>query len=218
MRESPAEALRREREQARRLLGDGYADDHIDQDELDRRLERVEHAETIAELHGLTAELRPVAVSTALVPVEPEAAQRIPVLFGSVERVGAWRVAPRTCVRVIFGAALLDLRQAILPAEATELELEVNVVCGSLEVIVPPGWQIDNRCGAVLAAVEQDEGHVTPADERRVLRVTGRVLLGSFSVFERLPGERAGQARRRRRQEQKALGERATRALGRGED
>jgi len=59
---------------------------------------------------------------------------------------------------------------------------------------------------------------VTSADERRVLRVTGRVLLGSLSVFERLPGERAGQARRRRRQEQKALGERATRALGRGED
>jgi len=215
--ESPAEALRRERELARTLLADGYADDHIDQDELDRRLERVEHATSIAELRGLTAELRPEVASTALVPVDHEAAQRIPVLLGSVERVGAWRVATRTQVRVILGSAVLDLRQAILPAGVTELELEVNVVLGSLEIIVPPGWLIDNRCGAVLAAVEQDEGHVTPEDERRVLRVSGRVVLGSLNVYERLPGERAWQAKRRRRREQKALGERSQRALGRGE-
>lgn len=220
MSESPAEALRRERELARKLLADGYAEDHIDQDELDRRLERVEHAETIAELHGLTAELRPAVVSAALVPVADgrEATQRLPVLFGSVERVGAWRVATRTFVRVIFGSAVIDLRQAILPAGVAEIELEVKVVFGNLEVIVPPGWTIDNRCGAVLASVEQDEGHVLPDDERRVLRLTGRVVLGSLSVFERLPGERGGQARRRRRREQKALGERSPRALGRGRE
>lgn len=217
MSESPAEALRRERELARTLLADGYAEDHIDQDELDRRLERVEHATSIAELQGLTAELRPMVASVALVPVEREAAQRIPVLLGSVERVGAWRVAARTSVRVVLGAVVLDLRQAILPAGVTEIELEVMVVLGSLEVIVPPGWLIDNRCGALLAGVEQDEGHVTAEDERRVLRVSGRVVLGSLSVFERLPGERAGQAKRRRRREQKALGERSPRALGRGD-
>lgn len=218
MSESPAEALRRERELARKLLADGYAEDHIDQDELDRRLERVEHATSVAELHGLTAELRPQVASTALVPVQGEAAQRLPVLFGSVERVGAWRVAARTFVRVIFGSAVIDLRQAILPAGAAEIELEVKVVFGNLEVIVPPGWTIDNRCGAVLASVEQDEGHVLPDDERRVLRLTGRVVLGSLSVFERLPGERGGQARRRRRREQRALGERSPRALGRGRE
>lgn len=218
MSESPAEALRRERELARRLLADGYAEDHIDQDELDRRLERVEHATSIAELHGLTNELRPAVTETALVPVDREAAQRLPVLFGSVERVGAWRVAARTYVRVIFGSAVLDLRQAILPTGTAEIELEVHVVLGSLEVIVPPGWWIDNRCGAVLAAVEQDEGHVTAEDERRVLRICGRVVLGSLSVFERLPGEGAGQARRRRRGEQKALAQRSPRALRRGRE
>ncbi len=216
MNESPAESLRRERALARTLLADGYADDHIDQDELDRRLERVEHATSIAELQALTAELRPVASSTALVPMTGQPAQQLPVLFGSIERVGAWQVAARTYVRVIFGSAVLDLRQAILPSGATEIEIEVNVVCGSLELIVPPGWLIDNRCGAVLAAVEQDEGHVTAEDERRVLRVSGRVVLGSLSVFERLPGEGAWRARQRRRREQKALGERSQRALGRG--
>ncbi len=216
MTESLAVRLQRERELARALLADGYAQDHIDQDELDRRLERVEHASSIEELHGLTAELRPVA-SAALVPVRDEPAQRIPVLFGSVERVGSWHVAPRTEASVIFGSTLLDLRQAILPAGVAVIEVAVNVVFGSLEIVVPPGWQIDNRCGAVLSAVEQDDGMVRPEDERRVLRLTGRVVFGSLSVFERLPGERARDARRRRRREQKALGERRMRALGRGE-
>ena len=67
-----------------------------------------------------------------------------------------------------------------------------------------PGWQVDLRCRAVLASVEQDPSS-TPGRERRVLRVTGRVVLGSVEVHERLPGERMRDARRRQRSEQKAL-------------
>jgi hypothetical protein len=214
MAESPAGMLLREREEARGLLAEGYAQDWIDQTELDRRLERVEDAQTIDELRALTVDVRPVA-TTALVPVAQT--ERIPVLFGSVERRGAWQVTPRTQVRVTFGDVVLDLREAVLPAGITELELEVKVVFGNLEVIVPPGWQIDNRCRAILAAVEQDPSGA-PGRERTVLRLIGRVVFGNLSIKERLPGEHGREADRRRRDQQKALRERATRALPAGED
>jgi hypothetical protein len=200
MGETPAGMLLRERDEARALLVEGYAQDSIDQTELDRRLEEVENARTIAELRALTIDVRPV--ETALVPVMQ--AERLPVLFGSIERRGAWQVAPRTAVRVTFGDAVLDLRQAVLPAGVTTIEIEVKVAFGNLEVIVPPGWQIDNRCRAILASVEQDPSGGA-GREPRLLRLTGRVVLGSLSVHERLPGEGARESKRRQREQQKAL-------------
>jgi hypothetical protein len=215
MAETPAGMLLREREEARALLAEGYAQDWIEQSELDRRLERVEDARTIDELRALTVDVRPVATTTALVPVAE--AERIPVLFGSVERRGAWQVAPRTRVTVTFGDAVLDLREAVLPAGVTELELEVKVTFGNLEVIVPPGWQIDNRCRVILAAAEQDPGG-GPGRERPVLRLTGRIVLGSLVVKERLPGERGRDAKRRQRDQRKALREPPIRSLPARED
>ena len=217
MAETPAGMLLRERDEARALLAEGYAQDWIDQAELDRRLESVEYAQTIAELRMLTTDVRPVE-TTALVPVAaPKLAERIPVLFGSIERRGAWQVAPRTQVRVTFGDAVLDLREAVLPAGVTELELEVKVAFGNLEVIVPPGWQIDNRCRAILASVEQDPGGA-PGRERRLLRLTGRVVLGSLSVQERRPSAGAREARQRPPGPHKPLRESASRTLPASED
>lgn len=226
MAETPAGLLLREREETRRLLTDGYAEDWIDQEELERRLELAEHAATIAELRALTVELRPAeapaatapATTTALAVVSATAPVRIPALFSAVERVGAWRVPARMQVRATFGAVTLDLRQAVLPAGTREIEVEVKVFCGSLDLIVPPGWAIDNRCGAVLGSIEQEECGAAPAGERWLLRLTGRVLFGSLSVCERLPGEGGRAARRRRRDEQRALAERPDRALPRGDD
>ena len=217
MGESPAEQLLREKERARALLVDGYARDLIDQDVLDERLEGVEQARTVAEVRGLTTELAvPEAETVALVPVSAGKPEKIGVLFGSVERHGAWSVAPRTRVQVWFGSAVLDLRTATL--SDGPIEVEVAVTFGSLDVIVPPGWQIDNRCAAILASVEQQDSHAPPSQAPRVLRLTGRAVLGSVTVIERLPGEGSGDARRRRRRERKALAEAHAKALPRGQD
>ena len=152
MSESPAEALRRERELARRLLADGYAEDHIDQDELDRRLERVEHATSIAELHGLTNELRPAVTETALVPVDREAAQRLPVLFGAVERVGAWRAAA-------LGCAPLDPGEGVL-GRYLEHEGEVGLHRAGVDLADPRGVAVERliREGGEEVAVAEDDG------------------------------------------------------------
>ena len=60
MAETPAGMLLRERDEARALLAEGYAQDWIDQAELDRRLESVEYAQTITELRALTTDVRPI--------------------------------------------------------------------------------------------------------------------------------------------------------------
>jgi len=52
------------------------------------------------------------------------AAERIPVTFGALERAGAWQVPERMQVRVLFGSAVLDLREAVLPAGDVEIALK----------------------------------------------------------------------------------------------
>lgn len=218
--DSPAGQLQRAREQARTRLGDGYALDLIDQDTLDERLEAVERAATVAEIDALTADLRP-AVTTALAPTAaalavPDPPTRLRVLFSSVDRTGAWHVAARTRVRVVFGNATLDLRQAVLPGGP--IELDVNIVFGNLDIIIPPGWQLDNECGAILGSVEQLSGPPPPGTPRQLLRVRGRVVFSSLTIHERLPGENAWGARKRRKREHKALAQRSARALPVGDD
>lgn len=189
MAETPAGMLLRERDEARALLGDGYSRDEIDDAELERRLELVEHAGSIAELRALTVDVRPVA-SAALVPVsQVPASERLPVLFASLERRGAWQVAPHTVVRVRFGSAMLDLREAQLPDG--DVELSVSVVFGSLEIVVPPGWRVDNRCRGVFSSVDHQPG-VGATGEARVLRVTGHAVFGSVEILERPHGSGPG--------------------------
>jgi hypothetical protein len=215
--DTPAGLLQREREQARALLAEAYAHDWIDQGELDDRLEQLERATTITQLRALTQDIQPVeqaALVPATAPAGPPA--KIGALFSAVERGGAWRVPSSSRVRVVFGSATIDLRQAELPPGP--IELAVSVWFGSLDIIVPPGWRIDNHCGSVLASVEQDDSTRPPGADARVLRLTGRVVCGSLSVRERLPGEGWNAARKRRRDERKALAERAGRALPRGRD
>ena len=212
--ETPASRLQRERDEAQALLADGYAQDWIDQAELERRLELAEHAGSVAELRALTHELRPSEpeepTSTALATVATT--DHVGAVFGSVQRVGAWGVARKTQVRALFGAVVLDLREACLPAG--DLEIVVEVTLASLEVIVPPGWRIDNRCAAVLGSIEQHASGPPASGPQRVLRLTGKVLLGSLELHERLPGEGPWAARKRR----KALSKRSQqRALGSGE-
>lgn len=202
MDDTPAGQLEHAREQARVRLADAYARDILDQDQLDERLEAVERALTLAELDAVTAVLGP----TALVPVAPatpapiDAPQQLRVLFSAVDRTGAWTVAARTRVRVLFGGATLDLRQAVLPPGPIELDLWL--VFGSLDIIIPPGWQLDDRCGAILGAVEH-HGGPAPAPTGRVLRLAGRVVFSSLTIHERLPGESERDARKRRKRERR---------------
>jgi hypothetical protein len=203
-------ALRERRELVITQLSDAYANDLIDVDELDRRLDLAHSVSTVAELDALVADLAPVQ-STALVPVgshaiddpqRPESKQ-LRVILSSVERRSQWTV-PRTMrVNVLWGHAELDFRDASLGPGVTTIE--VRVLMGNLELILPPWLAIDVDATSVAGSVE--ERHRIPSDPdptRPMLRITGSVWFGNLEIATRLPGETERDARKRERRERKA--------------
>lgn len=214
-------ALDQARSQARERIGDGYARDLIDGDELDRRLEALERAATLAEIHELVADLDGVhavaSVGHALVPVgEIPPTQQISAWFSETKRTGRWTPARHNHVQAIAASVRLDLREAQLGEGVTVFS--VKVVMGELEIVAPPGLAVDVECSAFFGEVDQDESVGPSPDARARVRIEGRVWLGSISVREQLVGEGRSEARKRRKAERKRLAEatKQRKMLGRG--
>jgi hypothetical protein len=215
-------ALRDRREQVISRLSDGYAGDLFDVDELERRLDLAHSARSVAELDRLVADLgglAPGAASTALVPAGPTAiddperaeTKRLRVIMSSVERRGRWAVPRQLDLRVLWGNAELDFRDASLAAGVTTIH--VRVVMGNFEVILPPNLAIDVDVSSFAGSAT--ERHRVPPDAdpaRPQIRIVGTVRFGNLEITTRLPGETARDAVRREKRERKQLrGE--TRAL-----
>jgi len=121
---------------------------------------------------------------------EPAAAQpattsRIRAIMSAVTRTGPWQVPPRLDVRVFWGHAQLDLREAIVEAETT---ISVHVTMGNLEVFVPPNMWVEVEVATVA-------GNITEARRRRGdrtgprVRIVGAVKMGNCEVLALRPGE-----------------------------
>lgn len=212
-------ALRDRRQQVIARLSECYASDVLEIDELERRLDLAHGARSVAELDELVADLAPVT-STALVSVattaidDPNRSSRkkLNVILGHVERRGRWTV-PRTLkVRVFWGNAELDFREASLASGVTTIDL--GVLMGNIEIILPPHLAVDVDVSSFMGAVE--ERHRMPPDadpNRPILQITGAVRLGNLEISTRLPGESRRDATRRERRERKQLREDARKAL-----
>jgi len=205
-------ALRDRREAAIQQLADGFAADLLTMDQFDDRVARAHSAATVAELDALVADLpapSPPTKATALVPLGVDAAleknatkKRLLSFFGSLERHGAWIVPDRISVGAVFGSTVLDFREARFSSQA--VTLEVRAVFGSLEIIVPPQLAVECDGSSIFGSIES-HAHAVADPDRPILRITGTALFGSIEVQTRLPGESAGDARRRKRRERKAL-------------
>jgi hypothetical protein len=99
--------------------------------------------------------------------------------LGSVERRGAWPVPRHLDVRVVLGSCELDLRQATLEPGVTTID--VGVVLGSVEIIVPKGMLVEVGMMAALASVDEPTGFAL-GGERQVLRVIGDATLASCEI------------------------------------
>jgi signal transduction histidine kinase len=118
-----------------------------------------------------------------------EDTDRLSAVLSSVERRGPWTPPRHLHVNVRLGSAEIDLRQAVLPAGITTIEVSVNL--GSVEVIVPPHIGVDVNVSTVMGSVEHSVPVAPfPADPLRpIVRVIGSVHLGSCEVITLLPGE-----------------------------
>jgi hypothetical protein len=221
-------ALRDRREQVISRLSDGYARDLIDVDELERRLDLAHGAHSVAELDPLVADLHPPgpddpapsAPSTALVVAGPTAiddparaeTKRLRVIMSAVERRGRWTVPRSLDLRVLWGNAELDFRDASLGPGITTIH--VRMFMSNLEVVLPPHLAIEVDVSSFASAVT--ERHRVPPDDdpgRPQIRIVGTVWFGNLEITTRLPGETARDAHRRERRERKALRSAETKAL-----
>jgi hypothetical protein len=202
-------ALRDRREQVISRVSDAYAQDVIDVDELEHRLDLAHSARSVAELDALIADLAPAA-STALVPAGPTAiddpdraaTKQLRVILSSIERRGPWSVPRAMDLRVMWGNAELDFRDASIGPGVTTIH--VRVFMGNFEVILPPNLAIDVDVSSLAGSVT--ERHRVPPDAdpaRPVIRIIGTVKFGNLEITTRLPGETARDAYRRERNERR---------------
>ncbi|MGE5185244.1 MAG: ATP-binding protein [Acidobacteriota bacterium] len=122
--------------------------------------------------------------------------------FGSVERAGPWPVPRELDVRVRFGHALLDLREAVL--EPGETVFHVSVRMGNLEVIVPPELAVDMNVESFASNLEEVRRRAaSPDPDKPRLKITGSVKAGNCEVVALRPDETREDAARRLKRERR---------------
>ena len=136
MADAPVPSLSRAREQKISELSQHFANDDLSLDDLERRIELVYKAGTIAELDAITSDLRaavaaPPTSQGALVAsrrqvVAPDARRgRLVAVMGESRRTGRWLVPGALRVISVMSDTRLDLTQAVMASGTSEIHLTV---------------------------------------------------------------------------------------------
>jgi len=86
----------------------------------------------------------------------------------------------------LFGGVNLDLRRAT-PAP-TGIKLDLMVVMGGLNLVVPEGWRVELQ-GKVYAGGFSDATKTTADDDVPTVTLTGFVCMGGINVVAKSPVE-----------------------------
>ncbi|HLU60050.1 MAG TPA: DUF1707 domain-containing protein [Pseudonocardia sp.] len=194
-----------EREHVVELLQRAVGTGLLDIDEFTRRVDTALAARTRGELNvvlldlpGLTHPDRPAQVPN---PAPPPIQRPAPTVsgggtgptgdggggaevrstLGSVTRRGAWDVPAHLVVRTIVGTAELDFTEANIPHDVVDLELDV--VGGSVELRLPAGARVDqDGLQATLSEVENRLRGRADGQSGPLFRIRGSVRAGSVHI------------------------------------
>ena len=204
------------REQAVEVLMEQFSRNVMELDEFEGLLDAVNRCSTTSELRELLSKLPPLESlkpATDLMPapggppVVVDADRVRPHGFvlsvlGGTTRAGRWIPARKTFALGVLGGISLDLREAVLGAGVTDIN--VLAVLGGVEIIVPPEMAVEVDGMAVLGGFEyQTDSPLRTDPNLPTLRVRGLAVLGGVHVEVRLPGETTTDAKKRRRLERK---------------
>jgi hypothetical protein len=183
------------RDQVVQSLGEHFANDRITLDEYERRVHEALRAPSHAALVELTRDLGgpvvPVAVplpATATVTRSVDMhMQRIAkprrfwAFMSGVIRRGRWRVPERMRAIAIMGGVELDLSEAELTAQVTEID--VIAVMGGVVVTVPPGVRLESDGIAILGGFEDQLHEPASGDPNApIVRVRGVAIMGGVET------------------------------------
>ena len=194
-------SLSRARETKINELSTHFANDDLTLEELERRIERVYKAGSVAELEEITADLRKamtLPVDQSVVPASSRStavssggqtiAGRVLAFMSSTRRVGRWLVPPKLDVVAIMSDTKLDFTHAAMPGSV--IDVHVRAVMASCKLVVPPNVRVINETHALMANVRSRASEVLPGDapastESPVIRLTGYALMSDVNVVVR---------------------------------
>ncbi len=194
----PTSAATADRERAAQALCLHFSAGHFDTEELDRRLTFVYQSQTSADLEHLLGDLPPLVGNqmelggTPLMAPSGAVPQRgvIMAFMGGAERKGSWLCPRELKVYALMGGAELDLREARFAPGITEID--VTVVMGGVQIIVPRGVRVETMGGAFMGGFSADAGDASALDPAQpVLRVTGLAIMGGVDVSVKKPSRKA---------------------------
>jgi len=205
-------------------LCEHFANDVMSVEEFERRVDRANRAATVEELKSLLKDLpganlpaapgetvpaprRERGVTAAAHVKERELA--VAILGGST-RKGSWAPARQNWAVAVMGGVHLDFREAVFGPGVTEVR--VFAMWGGVEIIVPPGVNVESHGVGIMGGFDHRSEHVRTDPDAPTLRVAGLAVMGGVDIRVRYPGESARDARRRQRLERKER-----RRLGPGE-
>ncbi|MFQ5537160.1 MAG: DUF1707 domain-containing protein [Gemmatimonadota bacterium] len=216
----------RAREAAIDALCESFAQDVLELEEFERRVDAVHRARTSEDLKRLLHDLPGEEKSPSRVHADPFPApdslrpstdRRVPVdpggprparsfavaCLSGTRRRGRWRPGRTTFAFAFCGGVELDLRDAVLGPGVTEIQ--AYAIWGGVEIIVPPGVNVETHGLGLMGGFDYtDEVGFSDDPDAPTLRISGVAVMGGVDVNMRLPGESARDARRRRKLERKA--------------
>lgn len=193
----PVPSFSRAREQKIEELSSHFANDDLSLDDLERRIERVYKATSLAELDAITADLRAMmppagsavarrseAAAAAPAAVARSEETRLLAIMGETRRMGRWAVPQRMRVLAIMSDTKLDLTQAVLPPGV--VDLHVSAVMSNVKITVPEGMRVINEMHAIMASVNSHADELPRPGEREgllpVVRLTGTAVMAEVRV------------------------------------
>ncbi|MFI5616876.1 DUF1707 domain-containing protein [Streptomyces sp. NPDC051567] len=179
-------------------LRDAVAEGRLDMEEFEERLEAAYTSRTYAELEPLTRDLPAPTGAAGTFPAAQAAAPAAqgvawPARIGGAatsttavavmsgfQRRGAWTVPAHFNAIAFWGGGQLDLREANF--EAGEVVINCVAIMGGVEIVVPPGVEVDVRGFGLMGAFEQSDspGPRQPGAPRVV--VTGFAFWGGVDI------------------------------------
>ncbi|GHI89475.1 DUF1707 SHOCT-like domain-containing protein [Streptomyces xanthophaeus] len=185
-------------------LRDAVAEGRLDMDEFEERLEAAYKSRTYAELEPLTRDLPAVpgtaGAASAGLPVAagPGAGTSWPARIGGTgssstgiaimsafQRKGRWTVPARFNAVAFWGGGEIDLREADFAQR--EVVISCFAVMGGIQIVVPPGVEVEVRGIGVMGAFDQRDtpGPAEPGAPRVV--VTGLAFWGGVEIKVKPP-------------------------------
>jgi hypothetical protein len=213
----PQTSLKERREVTIQALCEHFAADRLELADFESRLDRAHRAREAVELDALLGDLpAPAPPPPTLQQSVSRTAQRVSqsvkdsstmlAVMGGIDRRGHWVPARKNVVIAIMGGAGLDFREVQLPPGETEFFL--FCMMGGAEIIVPPDLTVDSSGIAIMGGFEAVSPPRSSDPNAPVLKINGVCFMGGVEIAVREAGETAGDARKRVREERRALRER----------